>query len=187
MGAYILDAILVGLLTSLFGGYFLWRALRPWVEDFTQALSQNDTTALENLSTNLNQYLTGRDFLIFSVISVLVGTLYHVGFLTRFGATPGKMALRISVRERDRPGPPSAAVAMRRYALTFILGIFSALPGGLAFFGSILGLLDVLWPLWDGKRQALHDKIAGTNVVQGKAAPRQAKQASSTDHQHPLR
>lgn len=28
------------------------------------------------------------------------------------------------------------------------------------------GLLDVLWPLWDGKRQTLHDKIAGTVVVE---------------------
>jgi uncharacterized RDD family membrane protein YckC len=26
-------------------------------------------------------------------------------------------------------------------------------------------LLDNLWPLWDRKRQALHDKAAGTNVV----------------------
>jgi uncharacterized RDD family membrane protein YckC len=26
-------------------------------------------------------------------------------------------------------------------------------------------LLDGLWPLWDGRRQALHDKAAGTNVV----------------------
>jgi uncharacterized RDD family membrane protein YckC len=28
-----------------------------------------------------------------------------------------------------------------------------------------VSILDLLWPLWDDKRQALHDKIAGTNVV----------------------
>jgi uncharacterized RDD family membrane protein YckC len=26
-------------------------------------------------------------------------------------------------------------------------------------------LLDYLWPLWDDKKQALHDKVAKTNVV----------------------
>jgi uncharacterized RDD family membrane protein YckC len=26
-------------------------------------------------------------------------------------------------------------------------------------------LLDCVWPLWDGQRQALHDKIAGSVVV----------------------
>jgi uncharacterized RDD family membrane protein YckC len=26
-------------------------------------------------------------------------------------------------------------------------------------------LLDYLWPLWDDRNQAIHDKIAGTNVV----------------------
>ena len=32
---------------------------------------------------------------------------------------------------------------------------------------SVLNLLDVLWPLWDDKKQALHDKIVATNVVVG--------------------
>jgi hypothetical protein len=26
-------------------------------------------------------------------------------------------------------------------------------------------LLDDLWPLWDDKKQAIHDKLAKTNVV----------------------
>jgi uncharacterized RDD family membrane protein YckC len=32
----------------------------------------------------------------------------------------------------------------------------------------LLSLLDYLWPLWDSKRQALHDKIADTQVVVGR-------------------
>jgi uncharacterized RDD family membrane protein YckC len=38
-----------------------------------------------------------------------------------------------------------------------------------AYFGfnlvSVLGILDVLWCLWDGERQCLHDKVASTVVV----------------------
>ena len=29
----------------------------------------------------------------------------------------------------------------------------------------IPGLLDVLWPLWDGRRQTWHDKVVGSVVV----------------------
>jgi uncharacterized RDD family membrane protein YckC len=33
------------------------------------------------------------------------------------------------------------------------------------FLSIFLVLLDVLWPLWDEKKQTLHDKAAGTFVV----------------------
>ena len=42
-----------------------------------------------------------------------------------------------------------------------------------SLFG-FLSLLDYLWPLWDSKRQALHDKLADTQVVVGKQPRRQA-------------
>jgi uncharacterized RDD family membrane protein YckC len=28
-------------------------------------------------------------------------------------------------------------------------------------------MLDSLWPLWDDEKQAIHDKVAATNVVVG--------------------
>jgi uncharacterized RDD family membrane protein YckC len=33
---------------------------------------------------------------------------------------------------------------------------------------SLFSLFDVLWPLWDGNKQALHDKVAKTNVVRSR-------------------
>ena len=42
----------------------------------------------------------------------------------------------------------------------------------------LVQLLDFLWPLWDDKRQALHDKVAGTNVV---LAPRKADEPSTEE------
>jgi uncharacterized RDD family membrane protein YckC len=33
------------------------------------------------------------------------------------------------------------------------------------FLSIFLILLDVLWPLWDEKKQTLHDKAAGTFVI----------------------
>ena len=73
---------------------------------------------------------------------------------------------------RARPAGPAARAARpdaarhRGSALVgqFGVGILSLVP----FVGSVTGLyslLDVLWPLWDAKKQAIHDKIASTNVV----------------------
>ena len=38
--------------------------------------------------------------------------------------------------------------------------------------GPLYVLVDVLWPLWDAKKQALHDKVAGTAVVKKHEQPR---------------
>ncbi len=34
----------------------------------------------------------------------------------------------------------------------------------------IVGVLDVLWPLWDQKNQTLHDKAVGTVVLRTRNA-----------------
>lgn len=169
VGALVIDNLITSILTGIFGGYFLLRALRPWIDEFTSALnSSDDPQVFEDLANSLGGYLTGPDFFIFALISVLVGLIYHVFFLTRFGATPGKMALRISVRERERSGPLPVAVAVRRYLITLFVGAVGFVPGLLNTVAALLRMIDLLWPAWDGNRQALHDKIAGTNVVRGK-------------------
>ena len=43
------------------------------------------------------------------------------------------------------------------------------------FLGSLFTILDSLWPLWDERRQALHDKAGATNVVLRPAAARVAR------------
>jgi uncharacterized RDD family membrane protein YckC len=51
-----------------------------------------------------------------------------------------------------------------RWLSQFGVGILGLVP----VVGSLAGvytLLDYLWPLWDDKKQAIHDKVAKTNVV----------------------
>jgi uncharacterized RDD family membrane protein YckC len=54
----------------------------------------------------------------------------------------------------------------KRFGLYNGLSLLGSIPlvGGL--FG-LLGMLNDLWPLWDDKKQTLHDKVAATNVVVG--------------------
>src|SRR6476659_2826124 len=79
------------------------------------------------------------------------------------------MHIGIRVRRADAPGPLDIVTAIRRRLLS-ALQLVPFVSG--AYF--IVFLLDGLWPLWDDKRQALHDKVARTQVVEGKQPRKQA-------------
>ena len=74
------------------------------------------------------------------------------------------MAVGIKIRLRDTPGPLSWGTIGMRW-LGQNLASFLGLIPVIGVVASFYPWIDCLWPLWDGKRQALHDKIAKTNVV----------------------
>lgn len=84
------------------------------------------------------------------VISVAIGMGYEVFFVVRFGATPGKMALRLKVVTADG-GPISVGRAFGRY-FAKILSACTLLIGYI-----IAG--------FDEEKRALHDRICNTRVV----------------------
>ena len=59
----------------------------------------------------------------------------------------------MTMPQRTRPGIASAA-----------LGTLLLAHVGLSFLGP-LGIIDLLWPLWDERRQTLHDKAVGCYVI----------------------
>lgn len=69
------------------------------------------------------------------------------------GQTPGKRVLGIRVTGDETGSSIGYGRAFGRYAITFVFGFF-VLPV----------ILDYLWPLWDSKNQALHDKVVGSVV-----------------------
>ena len=95
--------------------------------------------------------------IIASVIATLCGAIYEIGFhASSFQATVGKAALRIKVT--DQAGARlSVTRATGRYLAKFV-----------SFF--TLGVAYVMAG-FTRRRQALHDKIAGTLVVRAKASP----------------
>jgi uncharacterized RDD family membrane protein YckC len=101
-----------------------------------------------------------------SLTVLAVYLVYEIAFLTRTGATIGKRVVGISVRLRDKPGPPPLVAVLKRTAVKEGGGLIGSLPL-IGILGSLFSLLDVLWPLWDSKKQALHDKAGATNVVVG--------------------
>jgi uncharacterized RDD family membrane protein YckC len=75
------------------------------------------------------------------------------------GQTPGKQVMGIRV-VRDTGEAVSFGFAMLREVVIRQVAI-NAIGG----FLLLPPLLDVLWPLWDGSRRALHDIMANTHVV----------------------
>ena len=79
-------------------------------------------------------------------------------------ATPGKLLIGLRVRLREQARPDAA----RHRPAALGRPVRRRHPRLVPYVGSITGLyslLDYLWPLWDDKKQAIHDKIAKTNVV----------------------
>jgi uncharacterized RDD family membrane protein YckC len=160
--ARIIDSIIVGIVGLPLTGYFYYQYFQviwKYLEDtMDQAAAGNPTTST-TLPPEAYKWMIPA-----ALIGLLVSFVYEYLFLTKKGATPGKMALGIAVRLRDVPGlPPGSAVA-KRYGFEMGLSVLGALPVVGTLFG-FLALINYLWPLWDDKKQALHDKVAKTNVV----------------------
>jgi uncharacterized RDD family membrane protein YckC len=93
------------------------------------------------------------------VVLLLVWVLATlVGYWTYFeggesGQTPGKKAMGIRVRN-EAGGPAGYGRAFGRNLVARVIAFFP-----------LVGLVDVLWPLWDSRKQCLHDKAGSTIVV----------------------
>lgn len=89
---------------------------------------------------------------------VMAAAYYAVLNGSEMGQTFGKRVFGIQVRDATGEG---GTIGPGRAAIRFAtVGLFRLVP----FFG-LFTLLSGLWPLWDPRRQALHDKIAGSVVV----------------------
>ena len=87
--------------------------------------------------------------------SILLPFFYFTIFHGRAsGQTPGKRVLGIRVAD-ERGESIGYGRAFGRYAITVVFAIFLFIPL----------LLDYLWPLWDAKNQALHDKVVNSVVL----------------------
>jgi uncharacterized RDD family membrane protein YckC len=161
--ARLIDWIIVWVLSLPLTGYFLYRAfaeLWPAVEDYAREIESGNSSAVPPTATpEMVKWLVA-----YSVILTLVAIAYEVFFTTRSGATPGKRALGLRVRLRERPGPLPVQAALTRTVIPIGGNLVSSLP----LLSQLVGLLQVadgLLPLVNERKQAIHDLMAKTNVV----------------------
>ena len=92
-------------------------------------------------------------------ISVAIGVTYFTLLNgSRKGQTVGKMVWGIQVRDAATGGPLGYPKAALRYLVPTLLFLIPML-------GFVLWVADGFSPLWDKRRQAVHDKLAGSMVV----------------------
>ncbi|MBR2211612.1 MAG: RDD family protein [Fibrobacter sp.] len=102
-----------------------------------------------------NEAVSGlADILISNILPMILVIL----FWTKKQATPGKMAVSARIVDAETGSKPSKKQCVGRY-FAYIL---SAIPLGLGF----------LWVAFDPKKQAWHDKLAGTVVVKVSRSPK---------------
>ncbi|MFB4310754.1 RDD family protein [Actinomadura sp. GTD37] len=106
------------------------------------------------------------------LVVFILGFGYFTVAHAKWGQTLGKKAFSIRVvKAADWSAVTWGQSAVREavvYAIALVTVLLNFLAAGGALLG-IVGLLDNAWILWDERRQALHDKAAGTVVM--KATP----------------
>ncbi|QCR18200.1 RDD family protein [Agrococcus sp. SGAir0287] len=102
--------------------------------------------------------------LVTAALLLVIGGAYSILMTSRLGWTLGKRALGIRVRHRDRERLPTLGEAAARWAVALAPGALGQVPS-VAGITNLWTMVDGLWPIWDRRRQAIHDKVARTNVV----------------------
>ena len=145
LGAYLIDTVAVGVVSGVL--YFIW-ALAVFLPRAVERSRLNPGGAPDP------GLFSGFFALAFLLFAVIPAAYFTWGNGRASGQTLGKRAVGIRV-ERDGGGSLGYTRALLRW---FIGGV-------LFFLFYVPGIVDYLWPLWDPKRQALHDKVAGRVVV----------------------
>ncbi len=123
---------------------------------------------------SLRQRLAGHifEFVLFA-LTLGVGWIFWFVNTARSGQTPAKRLL--GMRVVDAQGQPASLVRMVArdvwlkvllFVLLDLLLLSMEVEGGinLAFAGVAVWLVAAAWCAWDGQRQCLWDKVAGTRV-----------------------
>lgn len=102
----------------------------------------------------------------FSLLSVLITAVGFLAYATILcggprGQTVGMMAVGVRVVRQGTHQVLGYGRAFGRAILEQVLRLL----GFASIFLGIIWVIDMLYPLWDGKRQTLHDKATGTVVL----------------------
>lgn len=140
-GAYVIDAIILFVLTMVVGGIL------------GASLFGEDVATAESGAAG------GLDLLILFVV-LAVGAIYYCAMMTATnGQTVGKQATGIRVVREDGQ-PVDVTFAFVRQ--TLVIGLIFNGVGALFVLPMII---NYLWPIWDDNNQALHDKMVKSRVV----------------------
>ncbi|MFE9103994.1 RDD family protein [Actinomadura geliboluensis] len=160
LGAGILDSILLGILAMPAAlAAIRWDKMQESIDSGEPITNPMD---LYNIPVLLAGY----------AVVFVVGFAYYTVLHVKWGQTLGKKAFGIRVVQASDRSAITWGQAFARqgfvYAIAIVTLVLNFLTPAAGILG-LVGLLDNAWILWDERRQAVHDKVAGTMVM--KATP----------------
>jgi uncharacterized RDD family membrane protein YckC len=142
-------------LAILIDGFVIGGAIFILVAIIGAATRNSNTSTTQHTTLNAGQAFTGF-FTLFILFSIPLVLYYGIMNGSKRGQTVGKMALSIAVRDARTGGPIGFWRGVGRYAITVVFYVVFLIPY----------LIDNLSPLWDSRRQAWHDKVVHSVVVE---------------------
>jgi len=138
------------------------RAVAYWIDSLLFSIplavlvfpDVDDITTFEQLVT----YASTSRFVALQAGVAAASLVYQVVFNAQ-GQTLGKRLLGIRVEDAVTGSRIGLGRAFQRQVLQIATPLF------VPYVGQIFVVVDSLWPLWDARNQALHDKIARSVVV----------------------
>lgn len=115
-----------------------------------------DVVILGVIAGVIGRLFNDRNGAITGIIGLILYLVYFTYFLSQRGQSIGMMIFGFKVRDQNTgqyPEPAKAALRGFIWWLEIVLTI------------CIIGLIGWAWQLWDPRRQAIHDKVAGTIVT----------------------
>lgn len=168
--AYVVDWIVIQLATLVIAG--MLGLITAANEAFAPVLStppEDAAAASAAIDEAFVGFLTAHsgELIALSFLTLAASGAYHVLLVALRGRTLGKRLVGIRVRLREREGLPIWRAALSRWLLHYAMpNLLTGVPG-LGIVAAMFPIVDGLWPLWDARRQAIHDKLAKTAVVRG--------------------
>jgi uncharacterized RDD family membrane protein YckC len=156
--ARVLDSILKSVVAFALGYRLITPAMDAFREWFDRALLESQRGRPAPAFDVFSDVEVQRALTQYALVSLLVAGVYTVVLLRLWGATLGKRLLGLRVRSWDREGPLTWGQSLGRWLTGEGIAAFP-------LFSLIWPLVNYLWPLWDRRRQAVHDKLPGTVVV----------------------
>jgi uncharacterized RDD family membrane protein YckC len=158
--AVVIDGLIIGVATTLLLLPIYLRlatALGDYFQATMQAAQQGRPMPPQ---PDVSALLSGNDQLILLLVGLVVHTLYIILFLRWRSATPGKLVVGLRVVPVDH----GRSTERLGWSTVTIRALFWTVPNVQAAL-FVIRIIDVLMPLWNPKRQALHDLASKTQVV----------------------
>lgn len=98
---------------------------------------------------------------------IALGGVYMVKLLASpHGQTLGNRTVTTQVRDALTGGAISTQQALKRWGFVALYSVFETIgQPSVTYIVTLIGVIDCLYPLFNARKQTLHDRFAGTLVV----------------------